>query len=132
MVSVINNQGGFYRTEVYIHEAKMSGGNIQVPCVNSSEIQTTLKGTDIYLGLMLLEGLETKVSQDIVEERKINGEYKSLEDFIRRINIRIETIQILIFIGAFRFTCKPKNELVSEIFTGLFRRKYSYFKKNAK
>ena len=44
MVSVINNQGGFYRTEVYIHEAKMSGGNVQVPCVNSSEFQTTLKG----------------------------------------------------------------------------------------
>lgn len=74
MVSVINNQGGFYRTEVYIHEAKMSGGNIQVPC-DSSEVQTTLKGTDIYLGLMLLEGLETKLAHDIVEERKINGEY---------------------------------------------------------
>jgi DNA-directed DNA polymerase III PolC len=114
MVSVINNQGGFFRTEVYIHEAKMSGGNIQVPCVNSSEFQTTLKGTDIYLGLMLLEGLETKLAHDVVNEREINGEYKSLEDFIRRINIGIETIQILIFIGAFRFTCKPKNELLVE------------------
>jgi DNA polymerase-3 subunit alpha/error-prone DNA polymerase len=28
MVAVINNQGGFYRTEVYVHEAKMSGGII--------------------------------------------------------------------------------------------------------
>ncbi|MGE8555018.1 MAG: DNA polymerase III subunit alpha [Chryseobacterium jejuense] len=114
MVSVINNQGGFYRTEVYIHEAKMSGGNIQTPCVNTSEYQTTLKGTDIYLGLMLLEGLETKVAHGIVEERDQNGEYKSLEDFIRRIPIGIEAVQILIFIGAFRFTGKPKNELLVE------------------
>ncbi|WP_395974015.1 DNA polymerase III subunit alpha [Chryseobacterium cucumeris] len=114
MVSVINNQGGFYRTEVYIHEAKMSGGNIQVPCINNSEYQTTLKGTDIYLGLMLLEGLETRIAHGIVEERKTNGVYTSLENFIRRIPIGIETIQILIFIGAFRFTGKPKNELLVE------------------
>lgn len=114
MVSVINNQGGFYRTEVYIHEAKMSGGNVQTPCVNTSEYQTTLQGTDIYLGLMLLEGLETRVAHGIVEERERNGAYKSLEDFIRRIPIGIEQVQVLIFIGAFRFTGKPKNELLVE------------------
>ncbi|WP_415325111.1 DNA polymerase III subunit alpha [Chryseobacterium sp. MMS23-Vi53] len=114
MVSVINNQGGFYRTEVYIHEAKMSGGNIQVPCVNSSEFQTTLKGKEIFLGLMLLEGLETKIAHGIVEERERNGNYKSLQDFIKRIPAGIETIQTLIFIGAFRFTGKPKNELLVE------------------
>lgn len=114
MVSAINNQGGFYRTEVYIHEAKMSGGNIQTPCVNTSDYQTTLKGTDVYLGLMLLEGLETRIAHGIVEERERNGDYKSLENFIRRISIGIETVQILIFIGAFRFTGKPKNELLVE------------------
>ncbi|MFP3591421.1 DNA polymerase III subunit alpha [Chryseobacterium sp. SIMBA_038] len=114
MVSVINNQGGFYRSEVYIHEAKMSGGNIQTPCVNTSEYQTTLQGRDIYLGLMLLEGLETRIAHGIVQERERNGAYKSLEDFIRRIPIGIETVQILIFIGAFRLTGKPKNELLVE------------------
>ncbi len=114
MVSVINNQGGFYRTEVYIHEAKMSGGNIQLPCINSSEVQTTLKGNDIYLGFGLLEGLETKMVNRMVEEREKNGNYTSLEDFIRRIAAGVETIQTLIFIGAFRFTGKQKNELLVE------------------
>lgn len=114
MVSVINNQGGFYRTEVYIHEAKMSGGNIQVPCINTSEYQTILKGKEIYLGLMLLEGLETRIAHGIVEEREINGLYTSLENFIRRVPIGIETVQILIFTGALRFTGKPKNELLVE------------------
>lgn len=114
MVSVINNQGGFYRTEVYIHEARMSGGNIQVPCVNTSVFQTTLQGEKIFLGLMLLERLETRIAHGIVEERERNGKYISLEDFIRRVPIGIETVQILIFIGAFRFTEKPKNELLVE------------------
>jgi DNA polymerase-3 subunit alpha len=114
MVSVINNQGGFYRTEVYIHEAKMSGGSIQAPCINTSEYQTILKGKEIYLGLMLLEGLETRIAHGIVEERERNGKYISLEDFIRRVPMGIETVQTLIFIGGFRFTGKPKNELLVE------------------
>ncbi|OWK74997.1 DNA polymerase III subunit alpha [Flavobacteriaceae bacterium JJC] len=114
MVSVINNQGGFYRTEVYVHEAKMSGGVIQNPCVNAGEFQTSLKGKNIFLGFMHLQSLDTKTAQLISEARDRNGNYKSLEDFVRRIPIGIEGVQILIFIGAFRFTGKQKNELLIE------------------
>ncbi|MFV8344052.1 DNA polymerase III subunit alpha [Flavobacterium sp. XS2P39] len=112
MVAVINNQGGFYRTEVYVHEAKMSGAILHNPCVNKSEYETTLYGINVYLGLMHLEGLETKMAHFIVKERGQHGEFKSLEDFINRIPIGIEGIQILIFIGAFRFTEKTKNQLL--------------------
>jgi DNA polymerase-3 subunit alpha len=31
MVAAINNGGGFYRPEIYIHEAKMSGATIHNP-----------------------------------------------------------------------------------------------------
>lgn len=112
MVAVINNQGGFYRTEVYVHEAKMSGATIQNPCVNKSDYETTVYGIDVYLGLMHLEGLESKVAHGIVKEREKQGEFKSLEDFFNRIPVGIEGIQILIFIGAFRFTGKTKNQLL--------------------
>ncbi len=112
MVAVINNQGGFYRTEVYVHEARMSGAIIHNPCVNKSEYTTTLYGTDVYLGFMHLDGLESKTALRIVAEREANGDYASLEDFINRIPIGIEGIQILIFIGAFRFTGRTKNELL--------------------
>lgn len=112
MVAVINNMGGFYRTEVYVHEAKMSGAMVLNPCVNKSEFETTLYGNDIYLGFMHLQGLDEKLSRLIPQERLKNGAYLSLEDFIRRIPIGIEAVQILIFIGAFRFTGKGKNELL--------------------
>ncbi|WJS93372.1 DNA polymerase III subunit alpha [Flavobacterium johnsoniae] len=112
MVAVINNQGGFYRTEVYVHEAKMSGAAIHNPCVNKSELETTLYGTDVYLGFMHLQSLESRIALLIQQEREKNGLYKSLEDFINRIPIGIEGIQILIFIGAFRFTGKSKNQLL--------------------
>ncbi|WP_407503306.1 DNA polymerase III subunit alpha [Elizabethkingia miricola] len=114
MVSAINNGGGFYRTEVYVHEAKMSGAKILPPCVNLSEFHTTVYGTDVYLGLMHIERLEAAVKLFIPEERKNNGDYRSLEDFVKRVHIGIETLQILIFVGAFRFTGKHKHELLIE------------------
>ncbi|MFL9833664.1 DNA polymerase III subunit alpha [Chryseobacterium terrae] len=114
MVSAINNGGGFYRTEVYVHEAKMAGAKIYNPCVNLSEFQTTVYGTEVYLGLMHIERLEAAVKLFIPEERKKNGDYRSLEDFLKRVNIGIETLQILIFVGAFRFTGKQKHELLIE------------------
>lgn len=123
MVSVINNMGGFYRTEVYIHEARMSGAQILNPCVNKSEQQTTIYGDEVYLGFMHLEKVESKLGKLIPEERRRNGAYKSLEDFIKRIPIGIETLQILIFIGAFRFTGVAKNELLlkSRVLLGDFK-----------
>lgn len=114
MVCAINNGGGFYRAEVYVHEAKMSGATICNPCVNLSEFQTTVYGKEVYLGLMNIEKLEERIAQLIPEERYRHGDYTSLENFIKRIPIGIETLQILIFIGAFRFTGKQKHELLIE------------------
>ncbi|NMR35318.1 DNA polymerase III subunit alpha [Chryseobacterium aquaticum] len=114
MVSAINNGGGFYRTEVYVHEAKMAGAKVHNPCINLSEFHTTLYETDVYLGLMHIERLEASIKIFIPEERKENGNYRSLEDFVKRVNIGIETLQILIFVGAFRFTGKHKHELLIE------------------
>ncbi|MDR2270452.1 MAG: DNA polymerase III subunit alpha [Sphingobacterium sp.] len=128
MVSAINNMGGFYRTEVYVHEARMSGGEIKNPCVNKSEYVTTIFDKDIYLGLMLLEKVESKLAKEIPEERRRNGDYKSLEDFIKRVPIGIETLQILIFIGAFRFKAIPKNELLlkARILLGDFKPEHRF------
>jgi error-prone DNA polymerase len=112
MTAVINNFGGFYRTEVYIHEAKMAGAKINNPCVNTSNYQTIVIGKNIYLGFQHLRSLAAKTVQTIIDTRNEMGLFNSIEDFINRIPIGIESIQILIFIGAFRFTGKSKNELL--------------------
>lgn len=112
MVCAINNGGGFYRTEIYVHEAQRSGGNILLPCINNSEEETTLHGQDIYLGLGLIKSMDAKLVVELVHERNKNGEFISLEDFIVRTAITGETLQTLIFVGALRFTQKPKSELI--------------------
>jgi len=112
MVAVINNEGGFYRLEIYVHEARMAGAVIHNPCVNKSLFETTLYGNDVYLGFMHLKSLDAKMAQFIESDRERNGEFLSLEDFINRIPMGIESVKILIFIGAFRFTGKTKNQLL--------------------
>jgi DNA polymerase-3 subunit alpha len=114
MVGVINNFGGFYRTEFYFHEARMSGANIKAPCVNTSDYLTKIIGKDIYMGFIHLKSLEQKIGNGIPVERKQNGPYQSMENFIHRIPLGLEQINILIRIGAFRFTGKTKRTLLWE------------------
>jgi DNA polymerase-3 subunit alpha len=112
MVGVINNFGGFYKTEFYFHEARMNGAHIEAPCVNKSTYLTTIYGDKIYIGFIHLKSLESKIAQQIAAEREQNGEYKSLDNFLRRIPLGLEQIRILIRIGAFRFTARSKQQLL--------------------
>ncbi len=116
MVGVINNFGGFYRTENYIHEAKMSGATILAPCVNTSEHLTSIQHDEIYLGFIHLAELEKNAIGLLLTEREQNGLFLHLEDFIKRVSISVEQLRILIRIGAFRFTGKTKKELLWEIY----------------
>lgn len=114
MVGVINNFGGFYKTEFYFHEARMHGAQIEAPCVNRSEHLTTIAGSQLYIGFVHLKSLETKIVRQIEADRIRNGVYKNLTDFLRRIDIGLEQVRILIRIGAFRFTGKTKQQLLWE------------------
>ena len=123
MVGVINNFGGFYKTEFYFHEARMNGGKIEAPCVNNSEYLTTIQGDRIYMGFVHLKSLETKIAQQIAVDRERNGLYQSLDNFLRRIDIGLEQLRILIRMGAFRFTGKDKQRLLWEGMLHLSRAK---------
>jgi DNA polymerase-3 subunit alpha/error-prone DNA polymerase len=94
-----------------LHEARLSGAIIHNPCVNKSEYLTTVYGKDVYIGLNRIEKVEADLKWQMVQEREKHGNYSSLEDFVNRIPIAIESLQRLIFIGAFRFTGKTNNEL---------------------
>ena len=114
MVATINNFGGFYRTELYVHEARMHGGIIEAPCINKSYSQTIIEGETIYLGFMFLHALEKKTIKRLIKEREQHGLFQSLDDFIDRVPISVEQIAILIKINAFRFTGVNKRELLWE------------------
>jgi DNA polymerase III alpha subunit len=114
MTGVINNFGGFYSSWVYFNEARNCGATLHLPCVNRGDYKTSITGTDIYVGFIHVANLERSVGKSISEERKVNGDYSGLEDFIIRTGTPLEQMIILIRIGAFRFTGKTKAQLLWE------------------
>ena len=114
MVAVINNFGGFYHTELYFHELKRTGVQILPPCVNEGENLTTIRGTTVYTGFIHVQGLEEKTTAAMLEERSRNGPYLHLQDFIERTAIGLEQLNMLVRVGALRFTGKNKKELLWE------------------
>ncbi len=114
MVAVINNFGGFYRTEYYFHEARMAGASIHAPCVNHSQYLTTISQSNIYIGFVHLQGLERTTSAKVVAERARGGPFRSLADFTNRVDVDSSQLDLLIRIGAFRFTGLSKCELMWE------------------
>ncbi len=116
MVATLNNGGGFYSTELYVHEARMHGANILQPCINRSFAETVIDGKDIYIGFRIFAvfGIETYRKDN--SERNKNGTFESLDDLLERVSIGMEQVAILIKINAFRFTERNKRELLWEAY----------------
>ncbi|MGJ1360927.1 DNA polymerase III subunit alpha [Sphingobacterium spiritivorum] len=113
-VAVINNFGGFYRTEFYFQELFKTGAHVQLPCINHSQYYTNIVNDTVYVGLIHLQGLEEKFAHNIITERKKNGIYRDLNDFIARLSPGMEQLNLLIRIDALRFTGKNKKALLWE------------------
>lgn len=122
ITAVINNFGGFYRTEFYVHEARMSGATVEGPCINMSERLATISGTVIYLGFNLVAGLEEKTMSAILETRARVGEFESLGHFLAHCKVGFEQVLLLIRVGAFRFSAQSKAEMLWEA--------HFYFRRN--
>jgi DNA polymerase-3 subunit alpha len=114
MVAVINNFGGFYSRELYFLELLKTGGEIKAPCVNNSDEYTNINGNDVYVGFIHIKSLQSKLVETIIEERRANGPYQHLQNFIERTNVGLEQLNTLISVGAFRFTDKSKKRLLWE------------------
>jgi DNA-directed DNA polymerase III PolC len=111
MVGVINNFGGFYRTEVYVHQARRMGATLHAPCIQHSRHLTHLYGTDVYLGFVHVKGLEAKWAEAIPRDRELHGEFRDLDNLLRRLPIPDEQLVILIRVGAVRSFGEKKSLL---------------------
>ncbi|MES1218481.1 MAG: DNA polymerase III subunit alpha [Bacteroidota bacterium] len=114
MVGVINNFGGFYGQELYFYELMKAGASVHPPCINNSDYLTNINSTTVFVGFIHIDSFKEKTAKQIVEERKTNGNYLHLQNFIERTGISIIQLNLLIRVGAFRFTGKNKKELLWE------------------
>ncbi len=117
ILGVINNGGGFYSTEMYFHEAKQLGADVQLPCINHSYELSSLYGENtLYMGFGLIHEMESRVVEHFLKEREQNGPFGDLPDFVDRCSISLEQLTLLIRAGAFRFSGKSKQELLWEMY----------------
>ncbi|WP_126245141.1 DNA polymerase III subunit alpha [Chitinophaga rhizosphaerae] len=115
MVAVINNFGGFYDRELYFRELRKTGARIHPPCVNHSDYLTNIKGNDVHVGFIHVEKLEHNWIASVLEERRMNGRFAGIEDFVGRTQPGAAQLEILVRIGAFQFTKETKKNLLWKI-----------------
>ncbi len=134
MAAVLSNQGGYYRSQAYISEARRMGIRIEGPDINLSRFRYHAQKDTLIIGLMAVANLTRQASRLILEERTKRGAFSDLKDASTRLSLcredwvslvqsgccdslgpqyrRSEQLRILLT-NAVRNTCSDQLELFS-------------------
>ena len=118
--SMTLDMGNTDKLAMFAAEAKKSGIAVKPPCVNASEIDFLAepgkgKSGAIRYSLAALKNIGASAVASIVENRTMNGRYKSLADFAGRMNpkaLNKRGIETLAMAGAFD-ALEPNRALVT-------------------
>lgn len=112
MASVLNNRGGYYSAAVYIQESKRMNLQILLPDINRSQYEYFGDENFIRIGLMAIKNLSESSTDRIIRERKSNGKYVSLPDFLIRTRFAYKETASLIKCGAMDCFCETRPTLM--------------------
>ncbi len=88
----------------YIDESKRLGLQVTPPSINESFSVFTCVGNVICFGLSAVKNVGTTAVESIIETRSEKGKFKSLVDFVERVDLRVcnrKVLESLIKCGAF-------------------------------
>jgi DNA-directed DNA polymerase III PolC len=101
MASVLANWGGYYRQPVYLNEARRLGLKLQGPHVNYSQRHFSVGVVEqepiLFMGLDQVHELTRRTQKRTISERP----FKSLGDFLTRVDPRPKEAEHLVRVGAF-------------------------------
>jgi DNA polymerase III alpha subunit len=112
MTACINNFGGYYRTEVYVHEARSWGATILAPSLNHGSYECILCDKSLILGFILVQGIEQQLIQKVLLERLNNGHFLHFENLMKRCYIPLDQLVLIIRIGGLRDFPETRKELL--------------------
>lgn len=123
LCGLMSNEATNEKIGVFIQEAVRMGIEVLGPCVNHSAVkfqpETMPNGhLAVRFGLASVKSMSSETVRVIVEERKANGPYKSMEDFCYRIppqSVRRNQLEVLVQCGAFDCLHTCRAELFSKI-----------------
>ncbi len=76
------------RTAIFLSEARDMGVKVSTPDINLSSSDFTVNDNEILFGLSAVRNVGDITADKIVSERKSNGDFQSIEDFLSRIDSR--------------------------------------------
>ncbi len=106
------------KTQAYIEEALKYGITVLPPDINKSYLEYAPDGHNIRFGLASIKQVGEGVIEEIIKEREENGEYKSIYDYIKRLDTKCsnkKTLEGLIKAGAFASIEKSRKQLWDNI-----------------
>jgi DNA polymerase-3 subunit alpha/error-prone DNA polymerase len=101
MAAVLSNQGGYYRPQAYISEARRMGLGVVGPDINLSRYRYRGEGKAVVVGLTAIARLSRAGADALVAEREKRGSFASLSDIIHRLRLSRDDIVALVAAGAF-------------------------------
>ena len=100
MVSVLNNEGGYYRKQVYLNSVRRMGYAVLPPDVNRSEPRFTVEGMGIRVGLLQIGGIPVGFVEDVIENRTRLGPFGDYGEFLERTRVDYTTVRKLVLSGS--------------------------------
>lgn len=100
----------------YTNYARKEGFEILPPDINKSATEFRVENGNIRFGLGALKHVGTGLIDIIVEERKQNGPYKSLEDLLKRVNsnsLNKKSLESLILSGSLSCFGYTRSQLMA-------------------
>ena len=76
------------RTAIFLSEAREMGVKVTTPDINKSESDFTVNDNEILFGLSAVRNVGDITAEKIVYEREANGQFKTIEEFLSRIDSR--------------------------------------------
>ncbi len=113
--SVLNNH---VKTKTYIAEAKRRNIQVLAPNINTSQKEFTVDHGKILFGFASIKGLRSDFIRDLLEQRKVHGPFKGLEELIYRIDPKYrnrDLLNSLIYVGALDGFGYHRSELLASV-----------------
>jgi DNA polymerase III subunit alpha len=115
MTTELTNQG---KLREFVEELKRLKIEVMRPCINKCFSDFKAEKNKIFYGLGAIKSVGFEAVSNIIKEREKNGKFKSLYDFIRRVDPKdINKLQLegLVKSGSFDLIEKNRKQLIQSI-----------------
>jgi error-prone DNA polymerase len=116
LCSLFNAQPmGFYGPHVLLNDGKRHGIEVLPPDINHSGADCSIEGNTVRIGMRYVQGLSREAALPVEAERRKNGDFRSLFDFLERTRAKREAVERLIACGAFDAFGLERRELLWQL-----------------